>query len=60
MTQEIFLATPVTARMQATFLGKQYLVLGVNWLSGTIRLKGSAENLNADFTQCEYIHKQAK
>lgn len=59
MTQQKFIETPVSSKTIVIYAGKQYLLLGLNWLSGTIRLKGHTENLNADYSECEYLEKKS-
>ena len=55
MTIENFKQTPVNASTKVLYAGKTYMLLGLNWLSGTIRLKGHTENVNADFSECEFL-----
>jgi hypothetical protein len=57
MTLDDFKDTPIHSKMMVKYKGKLFLLLGLNWLSGTIRLKGQHENLNADFSECEYVKK---
>lgn len=57
MTLDDFKDTPIHSKMMVKYRGKLFLLLGLNWLSGTIRLKGEHENLNADFSECEYVKK---
>ncbi len=59
MTPQKFNETPVTSKTTVMYMGKTYLLLGLNWLSGTMRLKGHTENINADFSLCEYVNKKA-
>lgn len=60
MTQQEYSETPVNASTIVKFRGKEYFILGFNYLSGTIRLKGQYENLNADYSECQFVNKKPK
>lgn len=55
MTQQEYSETPVNAFTIVRYKGKDYNLLGCNYLSGTIRLKGQYENLNADYSECQFL-----
>ncbi|MEA5404473.1 hypothetical protein VB776_16190 [Arcicella sp. DC2W] len=55
MTKEIFLKTPVIANKEVKFQGKIFPLIGINFLSETIRLKGQHENITTHFSDCEYL-----
>ncbi len=54
MTKEQFEQTPITKGVKAKFNGTLHLVIGINYESGTIRLKGNIENITADFSQIDF------
>ena len=60
MTQQEYSETPVNAFTIVRYKGKDYNLLGFNYLSGTIRLKGQYENLNADYSECQFITPKPK
>ena len=57
MTLDEFKNTEVTSQTKVLYKGRSYEILGFNYLSGTIRLKGQFENINADYTECTFITK---
>jgi len=60
MTQQEYSETPVNAFTIVRYKGKDYNLLGFNYWSGTIRLKGQYENLNADYSECQFITPKPK
>ena len=59
MTQQQFESTPVSSGMKVKFMSFHYSIIGVNWLSGSIRVKGALENFQLPFQDCEYINKKS-
>lgn len=58
MTKDTFENTAITAKTLISVKGKVFQILGFNYLSGTIRLKGYLENLTVDFSECEFVEKR--
>jgi hypothetical protein len=59
MTQHEFENTPVTNGMKVNFKNHKHSIIGVNWLAGSIRVKGALENFQLPFQDCEYVIKKS-
>ena len=58
MTQQEFDSTPVFSGMKVKVGSSHHSIIGVNWLAGSIRVKGALENFQLPFQDCEYINKK--